>query len=83
MSEKEPTRPLFALVPPLGLVPRAEDLNTDGLKLDPAALEDLLSVDAELVKAELPQVKEFLAKLGERLPDEMNQQIAALEEKLG
>ena len=68
---------------PLGLVPRAEDLNTDGLKLDTAALEDLLSVDAELVKAELPQVKEFLAKLGERLPDEMNQQIAALEEKLG
>jgi phosphoenolpyruvate carboxykinase (GTP) len=71
-----------AIETPLGFVPRAEDLNLDGLKLDIATLEKLLTVDNELVKAELPQVKEFLAKLGERLPDEMNQQVAALEEKL-
>jgi phosphoenolpyruvate carboxykinase (GTP) len=72
-----------AIETPIGLVPRVEDINTDGLDIDSAALENLLSVDTELVKSELPQVKEFLAKLGERLPDEMNQQVAKLEEKLG
>jgi phosphoenolpyruvate carboxykinase (GTP) len=68
---------------PLGLVPRAEDLNTEGLDLSAEDLEKLLTIDLEQVKAELPQVKDFLAGLGERLPEEMNQQIAALEQKLG
>jgi phosphoenolpyruvate carboxykinase (GTP) len=72
-----------AIETPLGFVPRAEDLNLDGLNIDADVLDALLTVDPELVKSELPQVKEFLAKLGERLPDEMNQQVAALEAKLG
>ena len=72
-----------AVETPLGLVPRAEDLNLEGLDIDPADIEKLLTVDTELVKAELPQVKEFLTKLGERLPAEMNQQVEELERKLG
>jgi phosphoenolpyruvate carboxykinase (GTP) len=72
-----------AIETPLGFVPHAGDLNLDGLKIDAAVLEKLLTVDTELVKSELPQVKEFLAKLGERLPEEMNEQLAALEAKLG
>jgi phosphoenolpyruvate carboxykinase (GTP) len=72
-----------AIETPLGFVPRAEDLNVEGLKLDSETLEKLLTVDTELVKSELPQVKEFLGGLGERLPEEMNQQVAKLEEKLG
>jgi phosphoenolpyruvate carboxykinase (GTP) len=72
-----------AVETPIGLVPNAADINTDGLNIDQATLEELLAIDTERIKAELPQVKEFLAKLGERLPEEMNQQIAALEAKLG
>ncbi|MBJ7459102.1 MAG: phosphoenolpyruvate carboxykinase (GTP), partial [Thermoleophilaceae bacterium] len=71
-----------AVETPIGLVPNAADLNLEGLDIDPATLDELLTVDLERLKAELPQVKEFLAKLGERLPEEMNQQIAALEAKL-
>ena len=51
--------------------------------IDAETLENLLKVDTELVKSELPQVKEFLAKLGERLPVEMTKQIEELERKLG
>jgi phosphoenolpyruvate carboxykinase (GTP) len=71
-----------AVETPLGGVPRIEDFNLEGLELDAAALEELLKVDPELVKAELPQVKEFLAKFGSHLPAEMAAQLDALEAKL-
>jgi phosphoenolpyruvate carboxykinase (GTP) len=68
---------------PIGNVPKIEDFNLDGLNLDAAALEELLKVDPELVKAELPQVKEFLAKFGDHLPSEIKQQLDDLESQLG
>ncbi len=72
-----------AVETPIGNVPKAEDLNLEGLSIDAADLEQLLTVDTELVKAELPQVKEFLAKFGDKLPAEINEQVAELEAKLG
>ena len=45
-------------------------------------MAELLTVDAELVKAQLPQVKEHLARFGEHLPDELHQQLEDLERRL-
>ena len=67
---------------PLGGVPNVNDFNLDGLDLSTAELEELLKVDTELVKSELPQVKEFLAKFGSHLPAEMTAQLEALENSL-
>jgi phosphoenolpyruvate carboxykinase (GTP) len=67
---------------PIGSVPRAEDLDLRGLDLASEALDELLSVDEEGLKAELEQVSEFLDKFGERLPDEMRAQHEALQSKL-
>jgi phosphoenolpyruvate carboxykinase (GTP) len=39
-------------------------------------------VPSEQVRDELPQVKEFLAKFGDRLPSEIRTQLDALEAKL-
>jgi phosphoenolpyruvate carboxykinase (GTP) len=46
-------------------------------------MAELLTVDTELVKQQLPQVKEHLAKFGESLPEEITAQLEALEERLG
>jgi phosphoenolpyruvate carboxykinase (GTP) len=67
---------------PLGLLPAEGELNTDGLKIDEAALSELLSVDPDALRGQLPQVEEFLAKFGDRLPDEISGQLDALKERL-
>ena len=43
----------------------------------------LLTVDPDLVKQQLPQVKEHLAKFGDKLPAEISAQLEALEQRLG
>ncbi len=67
----------------IGLVPPADDLNTEGLDLPAAALEELLAVDNDLYRQQLPQVKEHLAKFGDKLPAEVGAQLDALEQRLG
>jgi phosphoenolpyruvate carboxykinase (GTP) len=72
-----------AVETPIGLVPTPGDLNTDGLKIADGALETVLTVDPEAVKAELPQVEEHLAKFGDRLPAAVREQLEALRSRLG
>ncbi|MGZ6694918.1 MAG: phosphoenolpyruvate carboxykinase (GTP) [Solirubrobacteraceae bacterium] len=67
---------------PIGLVPHQEDLNTEGLDISDADLAAVLTVDADELAAQLPQVKEHLATFGDRLPDEVHAQLEALEDRL-
>jgi phosphoenolpyruvate carboxykinase (GTP) len=67
----------------IGLLPTPGDLNTDGLDLSDEALNELLTVDEDLYRAQLPQVKEHLAKFGDKLPAEVGAQLDALEQRLG
>jgi phosphoenolpyruvate carboxykinase (GTP) len=67
---------------PFGLVPEASDLDTDGLDIDTADLEELLRVDPEALRAQLPQVKEHLAKFGDQLPAPIRAQLDDLEQRL-
>jgi phosphoenolpyruvate carboxykinase (GTP) len=67
---------------PLGLVPKEGDLNTDGLDMDPAALAEVLKVDVDGLREQLPQVKEHLDRLGDTLPPEIRSQFEALEHRL-
>ncbi|MDX6666498.1 MAG: phosphoenolpyruvate carboxykinase, partial [Solirubrobacteraceae bacterium] len=68
---------------PIGLVPSADALNTDGLDISADTLRELLAVDAEAVRAELPQVEEHLAKFGDKLPAEIRTQLEDLKTRLG
>jgi phosphoenolpyruvate carboxykinase (GTP) len=68
---------------PLGLLPASDELDTDGLSLDEGALDELLSVDPDALRGQLPQVEEFLAKFGNRLPDGIQAQLEALKKRLG
>jgi phosphoenolpyruvate carboxykinase (GTP) len=67
---------------PIGLIPTAGAINTDGLDIDQSVLEDVLRVDTDEWKAQLPQMKEHFAKF-EDLPDALRGQLDALEQRLG
>jgi phosphoenolpyruvate carboxykinase (GTP) len=72
-----------AVETPIGLVPRVEDLNIEGLEIGRDEVQALLDVDAEAVKQELPQVEESLTKYGDHLPAEVRAQFDALQQRLG
>jgi phosphoenolpyruvate carboxykinase (GTP) len=71
-----------ARLTPIGLTPSPADLDLSGLELAPSAINDLLEVDHEAVRAELPQIREYLTRFGERLPAELRQQLARIERQL-
>jgi phosphoenolpyruvate carboxykinase (GTP) len=66
----------------VGLVPAAGSIDTEGLDLAPERLEELLTVDRSEVREQLPQVEEHLARFGDRLPDEVQAQLEALERRV-
>jgi phosphoenolpyruvate carboxykinase (GTP) len=68
---------------PIGLVPARESLNTAGLDVSQAELEELLSVDPQLVRKELPAQHQHLARFGAHLPQELDEELSALERRLG
>ncbi len=67
---------------PIGILPTADALDTDGLDISDADLAELLKVDAEEWKGELPSIREHLEKFGDRLPAEIRQQVDALQARL-
>jgi phosphoenolpyruvate carboxykinase (GTP) len=67
---------------PIGRVPTADSLDLDGLGLDAAKLDELLTVDRAVWVEEAALAARDLAKLGERLPSAILHEQAALEERL-
>jgi phosphoenolpyruvate carboxykinase (GTP) len=67
---------------PIGLVPAPESLPLEGLDIDAATLEELLTVDPELLRSQLPQVEEHLDRFGDRLPAEVRSQFESLKARL-
>jgi phosphoenolpyruvate carboxykinase (GTP) len=68
---------------PIGLVPADGELNVEGLDLSADALRKLLAVNADELRDQLPQVKEHLARFGDGLPGEIQEQLEALERRIG
>ena len=68
----------IGLLPPVG----AGGIETDGLDVTTEAMEELLTVDADGWKEQLPQMHEHYAEFGEKLPDALRAQLHTLEERL-
>ncbi len=66
---------------PIGNLPRAEDLNLDGLKVASERLSQLLEVDAKAWAAELDLIDEYLVSFGDRMPAALLQQVALVRER--
>lgn len=66
----------------IGYVPKPEDINLEGCGVDEETLKGLLNVDTETWKKEVEGIKEFYKKFGDRLPKELNDELASLESRL-
>lgn len=66
----------------IGYVPKPEDINLEGCGVDKETLKGLIKVDTETWKKEAEGIKEFYKKFGDRLPKELNDELAALESRL-
>lgn len=66
----------------IGYVPKPEDINLEGCGVDEETLKGLLNVDTETWKKEAEGIKEFYKKFGDRLPKELNDELASLESRL-
>jgi len=68
---------------PIGKLPADGAIDTSGLKVSAGDLKELMSVDKEGWKAELPLIKQHFATFGSKLPKALNDELSALEKRLG
>ena len=68
---------------PIGLVPNETDLDMRGLTLPAENIKELLRVDADAWKAELPKMEKFFSQFGDRLPKRLKNQFEELRKRLG
>src|SRR5439155_8966507 len=66
----------------IGNLPAEGALDTTGLDVSADDLAELLRVDVEEWRREVPSIEEHYAALGERLPDELRDELQALEKRL-
>ena len=71
-----------AVESPIGLLPKAEDINIDGLDINAETLKDLLNIDKDMWKKEAEGIEEFYKMFGDKLPQELNEQLSILKQKL-
>ncbi len=71
-----------AVETPIGYVPHAEDIDIEGLDITVDTVRGLLSVDKELWLEDCKAIREFYAQVGERVPAELYDELAALEARL-
>ena len=67
---------------PIGLVPTESALNWDGLGLSAAERQLLLKVDRSEWASEVPEIRAFFDRFGDRLPAELDAGLGALERDL-
>jgi phosphoenolpyruvate carboxykinase (GTP) len=66
----------------IGRLPSAGALATEGLDLPAGALDELLTVDAEAWRAELPSIETHYERFGDRLPQALRDELDALAKRL-
>jgi phosphoenolpyruvate carboxykinase (GTP) len=71
-----------AVKTPIGYMPTADDIDTEGLDITKEALESILAVNKEEWLKEVESIKEHYKNYGPKLPQELNNQLAALEQRL-
>jgi phosphoenolpyruvate carboxykinase (GTP) len=67
---------------PIGYVPTKDAIDTSGLDVSDADLSELLRVDPEEWRQELPDIEAHYARFGDHVPKELREELAALAERL-
>jgi phosphoenolpyruvate carboxykinase (GTP) len=66
----------------IGRLPTDDALSTDGMQLAPGAIAELLSVDDDEWRAELPLIEEHYAVFADHLPTALHDELDALAKRL-
>jgi phosphoenolpyruvate carboxykinase (GTP) len=66
----------------IGMVPAPGAISTEGLGIADDDMAELLRVDVEEWRREVPSIEEHYAHLGERIPDALRDELARLEKRL-
>jgi len=66
----------------IGRLPKADAFPVSDLELGPGALSELLSVDEDEWRAELPSIEEHYATFGDRLPKTLQDEFDHLAKRL-
>jgi len=65
----------------IGYLPEPGDINLEGAGVTPETLESLLTVDKGLWQEDIGEIKKFYEKFGSKLPAELAEELAALEQR--
>ena len=71
-----------AVETPIGFVPKAEDIDLTDLDFDTDTLKSILEVDKETWQKEAAEIEEHYKKFGDRLPEELVNQLNTLKANL-
>ncbi|MGI6373522.1 MAG: phosphoenolpyruvate carboxykinase (GTP) [Caldicoprobacterales bacterium] len=71
-----------AVKTPIGYMPTVDAIDTEGLDVSEEDMKELLAVDKEKWLQEVESIKEYYKIYGDKLPEELANQLAALEERL-
>ena len=71
-----------AVETPIGFVPKAEDINLEGLDLSLDTLKGILEVKKDQWAKEAQGIEEFYQKFGSKLPQELRHQLETLKSNL-
>jgi phosphoenolpyruvate carboxykinase (GTP) len=68
---------------PIGLLPKEGDLDTDGLDTSADDMKELMKVDVEAWKAEIPDIENHFSIFGDQLPERLKKQLEEFKSRLG
>lgn len=66
----------------IGYLPKPEDINIEGLDLDLDVMKELLTVDHDAWLSDVENIKDFYKQVGDRVPQELYDELAMLETNL-
>lgn len=71
-----------AVETPIGNLPVVEQLNLDGVDITEEDIEAIFAIDENSWRAEADMTEEYFAQFGDRVPEELRDQLAGLRERL-
>ena len=66
----------------IGRLPARDSIHTAGCRRHAGAIEELLAVDVDAWRAEIPLIEEHYAQFGDRLPAALHEQLDDLDKRL-
>ena len=67
----------------IGLMPNEGDIDLNGLSLPPGDMRELMSINTEEWKAEIPNIENHFSSFGNRLPERLKKQFQEFIRRLG